>query len=153
MYKWWVCIILKFFEYIKKQYKLYIDPNNLKKQSKYAARTTSTSTTSFFYTSIKFSDIFTKTQFNMSALEHARSMCGPIPWFSNASEEGNRKKVHKPIQKNYKRPEKERKGRRGIGWLTQNQTKGAYNIGMRKKKQIWELIIIKTKAALEDIFH
>ena len=71
----------------------------------------------------------------MSALEHARSMCGPIPWFSNASEEGNRKKVHKPIQKNYKRPEKERKGRRGIGWLTQNQTKGAYNIGMRKKNR------------------
>ena len=33
MYKWWVCIILKFFEYIKKQYKLYIDPNNLKNNS------------------------------------------------------------------------------------------------------------------------
>ena len=33
----------------------------------------------FFYISIKFTDIFTKTQFKMSALEHARSMCGPIP--------------------------------------------------------------------------
>jgi hypothetical protein len=32
MYKWWVCIILKFFEYIKKQYKLYIDPNTQQEQ-------------------------------------------------------------------------------------------------------------------------
>jgi hypothetical protein len=88
----------------------------------------------------------------MSALEHARSMCGPIPWFSNASEEGNRKKVHKPIQKNYKRPEKERKGRRGIGWLTQNQTKGAYNIGMRKKKTDLEINYYKNESSTRRHF-
>ena len=43
------------------------------------------------------------------------------------------RRLIKPKTKNYKRPEKERKG--GRGWLTHNQTKGAYNIGMRKKNR------------------
>jgi hypothetical protein len=51
-------------------------------------------------------------------------MCSPIPWYWNASEEGNPKKV----KSNTKGPRKKQEGGEGRHPTLKNQTKGPYNI-------------------------